>query len=95
MNASAGLRLRCLHAMRPEPLYFVADEDGNYHLPFGELAYRVVIDIHGGFDSLPGVSIVNNAWQVIIECDDRKLVYERVGKTIHGEWVCNLKRGDG
>jgi hypothetical protein len=95
MNAAAGLLRRCFHDMIPEPIYFVPDDDGNYHLPFDAPPPKTVIDVRGGFDTLQGVKILQDAWQVTIECDGRSLVYERIGRTIHGEWVCKLRRGNG
>ena len=92
MNAAAGLLNLCRNAMIPEPIYFIDDEDGNHHLSFDNAPSRTVIDVHG-LARLIGVTVTVGDALVIIECDGLSLVYDRVGMTITGDWVCNLRVG--
>jgi hypothetical protein len=79
----------CIAVMAPEPVWFVTGTDGNCYWPPATLRpYITVIDVRGGLASLPGVKITMGDGEVMIDCDGEIVVYERVGKTLTGEWVC-------
>jgi hypothetical protein len=77
--------------MIPEPVWFVCDADGHYHLPFDAPPTKTVIDVHG-LARMQGVKLTVSDGQVTVECDGRTLVYKRVGATLHGGWICILQR---
>jgi hypothetical protein len=77
----------CHEAIVVEPLWFQIDVDGYHHWPFSDPPMRTVIDVHG-LARLIGVTIIFGSGQVTIECDGKTIIYDRVGHTIHGHWIC-------
>lgn len=97
MNPADGLLRRCIAAMIPEPVWFVFGADGLCHWPADEMKpLRTVIDVRGGLAILPGVDITTapgvkvrlGNGEIMIECDGEAVIYERVGTTLTGAWVC-------
>lgn len=71
-----------------EPIIFDQDDDGNYHFAEGGLPLKTIIDVHSG---LLGLWIKVGWDKVIIELDGRIVIYDCIGITPEGHWVCRLR----
>jgi hypothetical protein len=75
--------------MITESIVFIPGDDGNYRLCEG-LPLKTVIDVHM-LARLPGTSTTIGDAQIIIADHGRTVIYDRIGVTIEGKWVCRLK----
>lgn len=71
-----------------EPIVFDQDDEGNWHFAEAGLPLKTKIDVHGG---LLGLWIRTEYEKVIIELDGRSVIYDRIGFTPEGYWVCRLR----
>jgi hypothetical protein len=84
-----GLLRMCIAVMAPEPVWFVTGKDGNCHWPPATLRpYVTVIDVRGGLAAHAGVKVTVGNGEIMIDCDGEAVIYERVGTTLNGHWVC-------
>ena len=75
--------------MIPEPLIFIADEDGiPQFISEWSLPSRTIIDVSNLL--FRGWIVVDDS-AVRIMIGEKTVVYERVGYGIHGEWICDLR----
>jgi hypothetical protein len=69
-----------------EPIVFTQDNSGAYHLEAG-LPLKTVIDVH----NLMGRWMRVHHGAVHVELDGRIVVYQHIGTTPEGHWVCRLQ----
>jgi hypothetical protein len=69
-----------------EPVVLVEDVSGDLHFD-AKLPLKTVIDVH----NLLGHWARTVRGTVVMELDERKVIYERIGLTPEGHWVCRLK----
>lgn len=74
-----------------EPICFICAKDGTYRLD-EPLPPKTVIDVHM-LARLPGTDTKVGDSKVFIEARGRAVVYERIGVTIEGHWICRLRVG--
>src|SRR5882672_5103668 len=74
--------------LRPEPI-ITCDDDGVNHFATADRPLRIVVDVHNltiGFGWLNVNSVTKT---ITVSLDGEVLVYRRVGKDLHGWWVCD------
>jgi hypothetical protein len=94
MNAADGLLHLCRNAMISESIWFTADANGEHRLALEALPYRTIIDIHN-LARLTGTSVKLGNAMITIEAAGRTVIYDRIGLTLEGQWVCNMRLGAG
>jgi hypothetical protein len=73
----------------PEPIVVTRDADGVHHFATAARPLRIVVDVHGlsvGFGWLDLNTVTKT---ITISMDGEILIYHRVGKDLHGHWVCD------
>ena len=73
-----------------EPIIFTKDDNGAYHFKDESWPSRTVIDIHSL--AFRWIKVSNDC--IIIELDGRSVIYDCVGVTPQGHWVCEVRVKD-
>lgn len=81
--------------LRPEPIITYRDDEGVHHFATADRPFRIIVDVHNltiGFGWLNVNSVTKT---ITVSLDGEVLVYRRIGKDLHGWWVCDrVQHGD-
>lgn len=69
-----------------EPIVFSTNRSGDFQLP-DVLPLKTAVDVQ----NLVGLWLRTEKGSLIIELGERRVIYDRIGYTPEGHWVCRLR----
>jgi len=85
---------RCMDQLIPEPVVVTKDEDGIHHFATTARPLRIVVDVHSLSVGFGWMNLNTVKKTITVSLDGEVLVYRRVGKDLHGWWVCDRVHHD-
>ena len=66
------------------------DDDGNFHFATSDRPERITVDVHGMCIGFGGwLKLDTTRKTITVSLDGEILIYHRIGKDLHGWWVCD------
>lgn len=82
--------------MSPEPIIVVTDGYGVHSLCTEVFPLRTVINRDLPWKEItPAIGFDDATGIVRVSLGEKTAIYDRIGYTLNGEWICDLRSGNG